>query len=197
MAPPRSAVWRFALLALAWLVPCFALWYLLAPWQGRVLAWLAKFTLSFANEGVIRALEFEGSLARFVTNLEVRNAAQAGDVVFEVNPLLYAYGTAIVVALMAASRANWRKYLIGLAVLVPFQVWGIAFDVLAQAVRGGTSIASQAGLIGWKAEAAALGYQLGSLIFPAVVPIVTWAMLEQRFIAAAVLDRSDRSFRVT
>jgi hypothetical protein len=179
---PRSAVWRFALLAIAWLVPCFAIWYLIAPWHARPIAWLARITINIFNEALIRGLEFDGAIARFVTNLETRAGGNLGDVLLELNPLVYTYGTAIVAALVLASRGGWKKLLLGIAILIPFQAWGIGFDVLAQVVRAGAQVASQAGLLGWKAELVALGYQLGSLMFPPVAPVLVWAVMQKNFI---------------
>jgi hypothetical protein len=53
-------------------------------------------------------------------------------------------------------------------------------------------VAVQAGIVGWRREFAALGFQLGSLIFPALVPVAAWAALERRRIA----DLAGRAFRV-
>jgi len=173
--------------------PCFAVWYLAAPWHARPLAWLAAAVTNAFNESLIRKLEFEGATVRFLTNLETRAGGNLGDVLLEVNPLLYTYGTAIVVALVLASRGGWKKLLLGIAVLIPFQAWGIAFDVLAQVVRAGAQVASQAGLVGWKAELTALGYQLGSLIFPPVAPVLAWAVMQRSFIDKLTGSNTDLS----
>ncbi len=185
--PPRSAVWRFALRALAWLAPCFAAWYWTAAWLARPAAWLARAAIWLADGGIVNGLEWEEGIARFVTNIEMSaSPAQAAVLLVEVNPLLYTYGIAIVAALMLASRASWRKLLLGVALLLPFQAWGIAFDVLAQIVRAGPQAASQVSLVGWKAEGVALGYQLGSLIFPTLAPVLLWAGMGRSFIEGLV-----------
>ena len=81
---------------------------------------------------------------------------------------------------MLAARAKAWKILVGAAVLLPFQSWGIAFDFLAQVgVRLGPEVSAQAGLQGWRAETIALGYQLGSLIFPTLLPVVVWATFSE------------------
>jgi hypothetical protein len=70
------------------------------------------------------------------------------------------------------------------------QAWSIAFDFLAQLVRAGPEAMARANLVGWRAEAVALGYQLGSLIFPAVAPVITWAALRRSFIQELIGARS-------
>jgi len=68
-------------------------------------------------------------------------------------------------------------------VLLPFQAWGIAFDFLSQiGARLGPDVAALSGLSGWRLEGVALGYQVGSLIFPSLVPVMLWAAFSRRFI---------------
>ena len=72
---------------------------------------------------------------------------------------------------MLAERAKWWKILVGTVVLLPFQSWGIAFDFLAQVgIQVGPDVSAQAGLVGWRLVAVAVGYQLGALIFPSLIP---------------------------
>lgn len=187
---PRSAIFLFAVAVLAWLVPCFALWYGLAPWLDRPAAWLARIVVSFVREGLVSALEFDGRLVDFVTPLEVRQAGNpTGLLVVEVNPLLSTYGAPLFAALVLASRGGWRRFVLGLAILLPFQAWGIAFEFLAQILRTDRAMVEQAGLGGWRAPFIALAYQAGSLIFPTLVPLATWAALERRFIESLVAPR--------
>ena len=62
--------------------------------------------------------------------------------------------------------------------LLPFQNWGIAFDFLAQVgIKLGPDVSAQASLFGLRVEAIALGYQIGNLIFPSLIPVVLWTVL--------------------
>jgi mannitol-specific phosphotransferase system IIBC component len=91
---------------------------------------------------------------------------------------------------MLASKASWRRILLGVAVLLPFEAWGVAFDVLTQiAIRSGFEVSLHSGYSAWGREVLALGSQLGALIFPTVAPIVTWGFLERRFIAEKLMAR--------
>ncbi len=184
----RNAIWPFALRVLAWLAPCLAAWYWVAPWLARPAAWLARAIIALCANDVVSSLEFQARTVVFVTSIEVRQGAgPLGSVLVEVNPLIYTYGAALFAALMLASRARPWPILAGLALLLPFEAWGIAFDFLVNVgVRSGADVASQAGVIGWTREFVALAYQLGALIFPALAPVLVWALVERRFIAALV-----------
>jgi hypothetical protein len=93
---------------------------------------------------------------------------------------------------MLAAHARWWKILAGAAMLLPFQAWGIAFDFLAQVgLRLGPEISAQAGLSGWRSEAVALGYQVGSLILPSLMPVVLWAVSSRLFIESVLRSRDD------
>jgi hypothetical protein len=184
MRPP-SAVWRFALRVLAWLGPCLAAWYLLAPWYDRLPAWLAQGVVGLFQGGLVDGIEFEGRSLTFVTSVLVEaQPGRSGALVVEVNPLVSTYGAPLFAALVLASRGGWARLLAGLAILAPFQAWGIAFDFIASVVRGG--LASQAGLARWQAEFAALAYQLGSLLFPTLAPLLAWAALQRETIRELV-----------
>src|SRR5260221_13979136 len=116
--PPRSAVWRFALRALAWLAPCFAAWYWTAAWLARPAAWLARAAIWLADGGIVNGLGGEEGIARVVTNIEMSaSRAQAAGLLVGVDPLLYPDGIAIVAALMLASRPGWRQLLPRVALL--------------------------------------------------------------------------------
>ena len=183
---PRNPVWPFALRVFAWLVPAFALWYLVAPWHARLAGFLARPLIDLFAPGLVTAVEYPDRAIEFVTRVKVHaGGGQLALLLPEVNPLVYTYGMAFVLALLLASRAKWWKLAIGVAVLLPFQAWGIAFDLLSQVgLRMAGDVAAQAGIAGWKREFAALGFQLGSLIFPPLVPVATWAVLERRGVAA-------------
>jgi hypothetical protein len=176
-----------ALLARVFLLlpPCFAAWYFAAPYHAAVVGRIALGLVDQLRPSLVSALERSGATLTFVTTLPAALApGQAGELVAEVNPLIYTYGLALFVALMFATRAKPWKTLAGAAILLPFQAWGIAFDLLAQvAVFFGPEISMRAGLSGGRAEAIALGYQVGSLIFPSLVPVLLWAWFCRAFIA--------------
>jgi hypothetical protein len=180
-----SAVWRFALRVLAWLAPALAAWYLVSPWYDYLPAWLARGIAALFQGGMIDAVEVQGRSLTFVTAFVVQQAGgESGALLVDVNPLVSTYGAPLFAALVLASRGGWRRLALGLAILLPFQAWGIAFDFIGSIVRGG--LAPQAGISRTQAEVAALAYQLGSLLFPTLVPLLAWAALQRERIVELV-----------
>lgn len=179
-----------------WLPPCLAAWYWSAPFHGQLAGSIAKAAINAFRPGLVTALEREGGQLDFVTSLAAQAApGQAAVLVPEVNPLIYTYGLAFLVALMLASRAKLWKVALAAVALLPFQAWGIAFDFLAQVgVRLGPEVAAQAHIAGAQREVIALGFQLGSLIFPTLVPVAYWAFFDRPFLERMLRPRATGSF---
>lgn len=175
---------KFALRTLLWFPLCLTAWYFSAHYHVAIVGELAHVLLNGLQPGIVSALEQTGTDLAFVTHLKVQvEAGRIGLLVPEVNPLLYTYGLAFFVALMLAANTQWWKILVGAIALLPFQSWGIAFDLLMQVgIKLGPDIAAQAGIFGWHLEAIALGYQIGNLIFPTLVPVVLWSSFNRLFI---------------
>ena len=195
MTASVPSIGRLVLRIFLWLTPCFAAWYFSAPYHAAVAGQLARLLVNPFISGRVTALEQPALDLIFVTTITVHPApGQTALLVPEVNPLLYTYGLALFLALMFAAGARWWKIFAGVALLLPFQSWGIAFDVLAQlGVRVGPDIAAQAGLSGWRVETVALGYQLGSLIFPVLIPVMLWAGFNRLFIENVLRARARNS----
>lgn len=84
---------------------------------------------------------------------------------------------------------NILAALAGALLLVPFQAWGICFDLLKQAaVTAGPGVVAQTGLMPWQIEGVALGYQFGALILPAMAPIGLWLAFNRGFIPMLMLE---------
>lgn len=174
---------KFVLHTILWLPPCFAAWYFSAQYHAAIAGALASLLVDQFTS-IVSTLEQQGIDLVFVTTIEVHPEPGLTALLLpEVNPLLYTYGLAFFLALMLAARAKWWKLLVGAVVLLPFQSWGIAFDFLAQVgVKLGPEVSAQAGLLGWRREVIALSYQIGSLIFPSLIPVVLWASFNRMFI---------------
>lgn len=190
MTAGAPSLGKFVLRTFLWLPPCFAAWYFSAQYHTAVSGGLARIFVDQFRSGIVSALEQSGLDLIFVTTLEVHPAPGLSAVLTpEVNPLLYTYGLAFFLTLMLASCAKWWQILVGAVVLLPFQSWGIAFDFLAQVgVKLGPDVSVQAGLLGWR-EAIALGYQIGNLIFPSLIPVVLWAVFNRQFIESVLRSR--------
>ena len=186
-AAAPATIGKFVLRTFLWLPPCFAAWYLAAPHVAPVVGGAARLLVEIFESGIVSAVEREGFVLVFVTAIQVHPAPDRTAVLLvEVNPLLYTYGLPFFVALMLAARAKWWKMLAGAAALLPFQAWGVAFDFLAQLVRTGADVSAQAGLLGWRAEGIALAYQVGSLMFPALIPVALWVGFNRQTLGALI-----------
>jgi len=189
IGPPSLG--NFLLRTFLWLPPCFAAWYFSAQPHGAVAGRVALLIVDQLRPRLVPTLERSGVDLVFVTTLEVHPApGVTGMLLPQVNPLIYTYGLALFVALMLATRAKWWKLFAGIFLLLPFQGWGIALDFLVQvAVMLGPEVSAQVGLLGWRREAIALGYQVGTLILPALVPVALWALFSAAFIEGMVRRR--------
>src|SRR5687767_1362297 len=171
-------VWEFAIRVLAWLGPAFGEWYLLSAAHARPVGWLAQDLVNALSRGIVKALEWKSHVVTMVTDLAIVSEGREGVLTHDLNPLIYTYGSALFLALALASRLRFSRILIGLAILIPFHAWGLAFEMLAEiGVKASPQIAASAGIVGFKRELVPLGYQLGSLIFPTLVPVLLWAMM--------------------
>ena len=167
---------RFILHTFLWLPPCSAVWYLIAPYHSAVVGKLARMLVNQFTTGIVSALERSGLNTVFVTTIKVQHeSGQIALLTPEVNPLTYTYGLALFAALMLADGAKWWKILAGAVILLLFQSWSIAFEVLAQIMQISTDVSDQAGVRGWRLMTVDIGYHLGTFIFPSLLPIVLWA----------------------
>ena len=167
---------KFILHTFLWLLPCSAVWYFIAQYHSVVVDKLARMLVNEFTAGIVSALERSGLNMVFVTTIKVHpELGQTALLTPEVNPLIYTYGLALFFALMLAERAKWWKILAGAAVLLLFQSWSIAFEVLAQIMQFGAEVSDQAGVRGWRLMTVEIGYQLGTFIFPSLIPVILWA----------------------
>ena len=182
---------KFVLHTFLWLPPCSAVWYLIAPYHSAVDGKLARLLMNQFTTGIVSALERSGLNMVFVTTIKVHHeSGQAALLTPEVNPLTYTYGLALFAALMLAEGARWWKILAGVIMLLLFQSWSIAFEVLAQIMQLGPDVSGQAGVSGWRLLAVDMGYQLGTFIFPSLLPVVLWAVFSRLFRESVLLSRA-------
>ena len=176
------------------LIPMLALWYWAREWVVAPPAWLAGKALQFQFPSWVLGIEREGLHHVLLTNLRVVTPnRQIGELTPEIRALSYCYGSALLPALLLGSQAGklWWKLPAGLALLIPFQAWSIAFAWLLQvAVQAGPQVASEAGFSAMGMNLVAAGYQFGYLIFPALAPVLVWLALDRRLMATVLLEGS-------
>jgi hypothetical protein len=95
----------------------------------------------------------------------------------EIDPRLFTYGAPVFAALMVAAGAKIRFLVLGLLLLLPFQAWGVFFDLLKQiAFPTVDGMPKNLGFEGMPREFIALGYQFGVLILPMLMPVILAAL---------------------
>ena len=194
----RNPLYAFFLKAALWLPLCLALWYWKAEWFTSPAAMVSGWIMRGLFPRWVEAVEWSQRTISLVTTLRVpmvpgAKEGQYAVMVAEASPLLYSYGLPLFAALLLASgeAKRWRKLILGVLVLIPFQVWSICFDLLKQvAITAGPVVAAQTGFSPWQRECIAFGYQLGMLILPTVAPIALWLALNRQLIPMLMLDRA-------
>ncbi|TVQ83877.1 MAG: hypothetical protein EA400_18455 [Chromatiaceae bacterium] len=176
MSPLRG----FLLRTLAWLPVCFAAWYFLSILFTLPLAALVETALGSTFPAVFRQVVPDGNVLVVLSQIQVSAAGdQPGELMFRLNPLMYGYAlplyTALVLATDGDDLGRLLYWLLGMAVLVSVQVFGIATEALKIiAFELGDDGRAALDLAPWGYDALALAYQLGYLILPPVVPIMLW-----------------------
>jgi hypothetical protein len=188
----------FLLRTLVWLPICFAAWYFLSVLFTPMLAALVGAALGGLFQSVIDGVVADGNALAVLTSIEVGVSpdSPAGEVVFEVNPLKYGYCvpfyTALVLATDADDLMRVLHWLIGMAILLAVQVFGIGTEILKViAFQLGDQGRSALGFAPWGYEALVLAYQLGYLILPPVVPVMLWlGQFGRRVADTSLFDRT-------
>jgi hypothetical protein len=179
---------------LLWLVTLFTLWALLAPWLLVPVAGAADSFLTHLFPHAIAAVEQQGTKLEMVTQfIRAPTAdlpAPAGaelQLVVTVDALQYAYGLPLLLALTLATPISWGRRMlsgaIGSVAVFPVVVWGVVCEtlkVLVFQVAPEVSVQMKMGPL--QRELLALGYQLGYLILPSLIPILIWGLLQRKFL---------------
>lgn len=195
-------VGRFFLAVLLLLPLTFCAWYYLAILITSPLTHVVDWVMAGLFPQVITSVEQQGYVLDVVTRFSPPStpglpAGPTGELVFELNPLIYGYSlplyTALVLATPGNVNAKWGNWILGMLLLFPVQVWGVCFDILKTLLfRLGTEVGGQLGFSHWQIEGVALGYQFGSLILPAVTPVVLWIAFHRAYLGTLVPGLSRR-----
>ena len=189
-----NAVRQMFILALLYLPLGFFLWFCAASLlmlPARLIA-EAILTTWFPNIfSHIMQLGFEFEIQTLV-QLGQQVQGQSVALNIEVNPMIYAWGMALLFGLMMATPLSVKRRLIqmiiGFSVVTAVTVWGVIWDTLTQlAFRSGTEAAEAARATGLSMDMIALFYQLGYLMLPAVIPLACWILLNRAFLEEHVM----------
>jgi hypothetical protein len=186
---PSGSFARFVLRVFAWLACTLFIWWFASSLLAAPVTLLAELVSRTALSDLVQTVEQHGDSITFVTSLHAANAtvaaATGGFVSDDVDVRHFTFGLPLLAALILAARAPnpARNLLVGYAILLPFQTWGVIAEFLEDVAVGfGPGVASQTGFSAWQREAIAFGYQFGALILPTVVPAVVWVLMHRRLL---------------
>ncbi len=184
----------FLFKTILWIIPAFFFWHFAATIVCYPAVFLSDLILPYLMPSIVSGLEQHRGLADVVTFLTVTNEkGQEGDLVFSINTLKYAYGFPLLFAMtLATNRSSYAKMdtlTYGFIIIILAQVWSICFEVLSTLLLklGGDNFDHITQTLPFYdsplvLNGIALGYQLGFLILPAVVPIIFWVFQHQSFL---------------
>jgi len=179
------------ILASLWMLFGFMLWFYLSAFHGapaRVVsgAILSEILGSNFHQIVVEANQH--FLFQVETTIPfVFKDGTEESLGFIVNPLIFSYGLPLLFGLVMGSDVSWLRkaaiLLVGYLVVTLVQIWGVVFQSLKMMAFnfGGSAhdIVNQAGV---SDTTIALGYQLGTLIFPALAPIFVWVLMNRQLV---------------
>lgn len=189
---PRSVIGGFFARSLLYLIPALAVWYWARDYVVMPVAWLAEALMRFFFPGWVSGTELDGINLTLITRLAVPHVSgRVAELTPEVSVLTYCYGLPLLLALFLAARAKglWWKLPVCAVGLLPFQAWGVCFAWLVTvAVQSGPSTRSTTYFTQWDVNLIGLGYQMGFLLLPTLVPLLMWMYLERKFVITVAVE---------
>ena len=173
------------ILAAMWMLFGFMLWFYLSAFHGTPARLAAEAILQQVLGSDFARIVVEPNqnfLFQVETNIPFTFRDGTTEALgFVVNPLVYTYGLPLLFGLVMGSDVSWlRKFiimLIGYVTITLGQIWGVVWLSLKMlAFNFGSQTHAIVAAHGVSDGAIALGYQLGTLILPALAPIFVWVL---------------------
>jgi hypothetical protein len=173
------------ILASMWMLFGFMLWFYLSAFHGAPARLAAEAILQHVLGSEFNRIIVEPNqnfLFQVETNIPFTFRDGTTEALgFVVNPLIFSYGLPLLFGLVMGSNVSWLRkvtiMLIGYVVITGVQVWGVVWQSLKMlAFNFGAQTHAVVASHGVSDGAIALGYQLGTLIFPALAPIFVWVL---------------------
>ena len=190
---PDSPVRNLFLLAALWLPLGFFLWFKVATVLVYPLARLSELLLKLSMGEQFERI-FQNVYLLEIDSLIALDEPVNGQVAYlawDINPMIYGYGIPLIFGLvMATPLSAWqrlRQLALGYGVMLLVQTWGVFWEVHKDLHYSFSSVAGMAGEASpFSVNLAALCYQLGYLILPAVIPIACWILMNRKFLESIV-----------
>jgi hypothetical protein len=173
------------ILASMWMLFGFMLWFYLSAFHGAPARIAADHILSSLLQDDFHRIIVEPSqhfLFQVETTIQFTfRDGTTENLGFIVNPLVFSYGLPLLFGLVMGSDVSWLRkasiLLIGYVVILGVQIWGVVFQSLKMLSFNFGEQTHQVILgHGVSDTTIAMGYQLGTLILPALAPIFVWVL---------------------
>lgn len=179
------------ILASMWMLFGFMLWFYLSAFHGAPARIAADAILQYVLGSDFSRIIVEPN-QHFLFQVETNIAFTFRDgtteaLGFVVNPLVFSYGLPLLFGLVMGSDVSWKRkigiMLIGYTVITLVQIWGVVWLSLKMlAFNFGQQSHAIVLEHGISDSSIALGYQLGTLIFPALAPIFVWVLSNRKLV---------------
>jgi hypothetical protein len=173
------------ILASMWMLFGFMLWFYLSAFHGAPARIASEAILSHILGDDFYRIIVEPSqhfLYQVETQIQFTFRDGTTDALgFVVNPLIFSYGLPLLFGLVMGSDVSWLRklviMLIGYFVITLVQIWGVVWQSLKMlSFNFGEQTHAIVLSHGVSDASIALGYQLGTLILPALAPIFVWVL---------------------
>jgi hypothetical protein len=191
-----SEVRAVGLRAVLWLPLSFFIWFAFASPLVWPVIHMAKVAMLSFWPSLFSEIAQNGHSMEVTTRVLVNQTAPdgrsgIGELVLIQNPLLYGYSLPLFSGLAMATPLGFRRRLVQFAIALTVIWLAQAFGVVAETIKvlafdSGAPGANAVTAAGISPNPAALAYQFGYLILPAVTPIALWVGLNRDFIESLV-----------
>jgi hypothetical protein len=176
------------ILASLWMLFGFMLWFYLSAFHGAPARVLSGAVLAeILGDHFLQIIVEPGQNFLFQVETTIQYTFRDGTseaLGFVVNPLVFTYGLPLLFGLVMGSDVSWQRkaaiLLVGYVIITFVQVWGVVFQSLKMlSFNFGAQTHALVLEAGVSDTVIALGYQLGTLIFPALAPIFVWVLMNR------------------
>ena len=173
------------ILASMWMLFGFMLWFFLSAFHGAPARIAAEAILgNILGDDFFRIIVEPNQHFLFQVETQIQFTFRDGTtdaLGFVVNPLVFSYGLPLLFGLVMGSDVSWLRklviMLIGYIVITLVQIWGVVWVSLKMlAFNFGEQTHAIVQAHGVSDASIAMGYQLGTLILPALAPIFVWVL---------------------
>ncbi|MCX7552629.1 hypothetical protein OS175_01960 [Marinicella sp. S1101] len=188
----KSPIKELFFSALLFLPLCFFIWFFAASVWVLPVKWLADAVLSAWQPDLFNGITQQQFLFQVQTLIFPQDfagqSAQLAVLDVTVNPMKYGYGLAVFSGLVISvpdlsMSKRVVQLMIGFAVVSVVQANGVFWETCKSLLfSGGGDAFAAIDATGISHNLVAAMYQMSYLIFPAVIPIVLWVLLNRQFI---------------